>query len=196
MTAWERVRSLERFKENAQRRSISGLSRNSTFSYLMAMMFADISDMGYAVIAEKQAPQRGRRMDYYVEDKGISFCFELKSSAADCNSGMGLNFVCDYNFLVVSSDAVDGAFEIVNGEKWRHPFKLPHVGIIAIDMLEIDDKDKHIMTSYLTKATKIRDAQFLVNAEYGKAIDSEAIWLCNSIITDSIVDLMNRVISM
>ena len=37
-------------------------------------------------------------------EKGDCYCYEIKSSAEDFHSGHGLNFVGDYNYLVMQTD--------------------------------------------------------------------------------------------
>ena len=37
-------------------------------------------------------------------EKGDCYCYEVKSSAEDFHSGHGLNFVGDYNYLVMPTD--------------------------------------------------------------------------------------------
>ena len=56
-------------------------------------------------------------------EKGIFTCYEVKSCKADYNSGYGMNFVCEKNYLVMTMNTYK---EIMYDEK------LPwHVGILV-----------------------------------------------------------------
>lgn len=91
------------------------MDRKETTKWLSELLYQDkLSGMGRHWASEVTVENRGR-VDYMLFEpengfdigaieKGIFTCFEIKSCKADYNSGHGLNFVGEKNYIVMTMD--------------------------------------------------------------------------------------------
>ena len=68
-------------------------------------------------------------------EKGLVYCFEIKSCKEDFTSGHGLNFIGDYNYLVLD-------FELFNEIKNQIPYDVGVYAVFDNDQLKIVKKAK------------------------------------------------------
>ena len=80
-------------------------------------------------------------------EKGDFYCYEIKSCMADYESGHGLNFIGDYNYLVMTEELLNELYEKY-GDKFKWEYH--NIGILVPcgDTLQVHRKAKRIDRKY------------------------------------------------
>lgn len=104
------------------------------YGYMELIEREQLNEYGFIPTCRSECPishkAGSKRVDIayitYENDKYMVNCVEIKSGKTDLNTGLGRNFVGNYNWLVVMKDIEDFALEFINN---NYPF----VGLIVID---------------------------------------------------------------